>query len=156
MMSRWNDTILNILSQFTGGRGPQNPTIVQFGFAIIFWYFLLKFVSTHHSIQPDARSRMLRWGLSLALNRELPLIVMRSLPSFGGDPKKLHAISATQTFAGGCCGCCRLMYLSPVSTTDISLLVALSLLRAVLDLGLLSPLFGWWNFIRENPTSFVG
>lgn len=82
-MHEYISITLDLLSQFTGGRGGIDHNIVQFGLAGLIWTILLS-VAWSRRQQPDsAREKMLILGFALGLSRELMMITMAFLQAWG-------------------------------------------------------------------------
>ncbi|BCR06446.1 hypothetical protein DESUT3_35150 [Desulfuromonas versatilis] len=75
--------ILDLISQFTGGRGGIDHNIVQFGLAGIMWGLLLTVAWSRRRQAEGARERLLIWGFALGLARELMMISMAFLQALG-------------------------------------------------------------------------
>jgi PAS domain S-box-containing protein len=67
------DFFLILLSQFAGGPGPVENSLVRFGLAAIFWAVLLLIAWSRQRSVKVPRERLLVWGFGLALVRELYL-----------------------------------------------------------------------------------
>ncbi len=75
--------ILDLISQFTGGRGGIDHNIVQFGLAGLMWGLLLTVAWSRRRQPEGARERFLIWGFALGLARELMMISMALLQALG-------------------------------------------------------------------------
>ncbi len=82
-MPTWLETILNMLSQFTGGRGDIDNVIVNYGIAAIFYTMLFAFALSKHRENPQPRERLLIWGFAFGLSRELFMIIMATINALG-------------------------------------------------------------------------
>jgi PAS domain S-box-containing protein len=67
------DFLLILLSQFAGGPGPVENSLVRFGLAAIFWAVLLSIAWSRQRSVKVPREKLLVWGFGLALVRELYL-----------------------------------------------------------------------------------
>ena len=158
-MPHWIDVLLNLLSQFTGGRGGIDHVIVNYGIAAVFYAILLVIVRAKYADDPQPRERLLQWGFVLGLARELFMIFMATIQALGWvDPVDLHAI------------------FPPLEHTLLDLgmiVIAAAYLRYLLDDAVLTRrylqvavsatlasyliTFWWWaQFIIANPTSKFG
>ncbi len=158
-MPHWVETLLNLLSQFTGGRGGIDHVIVNYGIAAILYVILLVVVRAKYKDDPQPRERLLQWGFALGLARELFMIFMATIQALGWvDPVDLHAI------------------FPPLEHTLLDLgmiVIAAAYLRYLLDDAVLSRrylqvavsatlasyliTFWWWaQFIEANPSSKFG
>ena len=70
-MPDWVNKFLDVLSQFTGGRGDAADHIVAYTIAGFFWAALLSISIAQQRKVPQPRERLLRWGFAIALAREL-------------------------------------------------------------------------------------
>lgn len=92
-MPTWLETILNLLSQFTGGRGGIDNVITNYGIAAIFYAMLFIFALSKHSENLQERERLLLWGFAFGLSRELFMIIMAAIQALGlVDKVTLHMI----------------------------------------------------------------
>jgi hypothetical protein len=158
-MPHWIETLLNLLSQFTGGRGGIDHVIVNYGIAAIFYAILLIVVRAKYADDPQPRERLLQWGFAFGLARELFMIFMATIQALGWvKPVDLHAI------------------FPPLEHTLLDLgmiVIAAAYLRYLLDdavltrrylqvavsatlLAYLATFWWWWQFIEANPNSKFG
>jgi PAS domain S-box-containing protein len=87
------NTLLNLLSQLTGGRGGIDDIIVNYVIAAIFWSAWLAVAVVRYREDRRPRERLLIWGFSLALSRELFMIFAALLQALHlVDPVVLHAV----------------------------------------------------------------
>ena len=92
-MPAWLETILNLLSQFTGGRGGIDNVIVNYGIAAMFYTMLFVFALNKHRENPQQRERLLLWGFAFGLSREFFMITMATILALGlVDKVTLHVI----------------------------------------------------------------
>lgn len=92
-MSHYFSVFLNLLSQFTGGRGGVDHGIVQFGLAAIFWSVLLALSMARQRQGNFPHEKLLVWGFSFGLGRELFMLFMAATQAFGFlHPDKVHVI----------------------------------------------------------------
>ena len=92
-MDHWPTVFLNLLSQFTGGRGGIDHVIVHYGIAAVLYAILFRVAYVKHRSSPQPRERWLRWGFGFALGRELFMLGMAVIQALGlTDPAKLHSI----------------------------------------------------------------
>ena len=87
------NTLLNLLSQLTGGRGGIDDVIVNYMLAAIFWSAWLALAASRYREDHRPRERLLIWGFSFALARELFMIgaaVLQALHLV--EPVALHAV----------------------------------------------------------------
>lgn len=92
-MPHWFQSLLNLLTQFTGARGGVDHIIVNYGMAAIFYAGLLAIARAKYRYDPQPRERWLRWGFAFGLGRELFMIFMAIIHALGiVSPSDLHAI----------------------------------------------------------------
>lgn len=92
-MDHWPTVFLNLLSQFTGGRGGIDHVIVHYGIAALLYAILFRVAFVKHQTCPKPREHLLRWGFGFALGRELFMLGMAVIQALGlTDPAKLHSI----------------------------------------------------------------
>lgn len=158
-MPTWLETILNMLSQFTGGRGGIDNVIVNYGIAAIFYTMLFAFALSKHRENPQPRERLLLWGFAFGLSRELFMIIMATIQALGlVSHVTLHVIFPPLEHA-----------LLTISITTIAaaylrfLLDDAVLARRYLQAGISVTLvcylatFWWWaGYIQANPSSKFG
>ena len=83
--------LLDLLTQFTGGRGGIDNNIVQFGLAAIFWGGLRLFAAERRRDDDPPRERLLLAGFTLGLARELMMLSLATVQALGWiDNKVLH------------------------------------------------------------------
>lgn len=93
MVPEWIHTLLNMLAQFTGGRGGIDHVIVNYVIAATFWGVLLVVSRLRYAESPQSREALLIWGFGFALSRELFMIFMAVLQAFNWvDGVDLHVI----------------------------------------------------------------
>ena len=158
-MPTWLETILNLLSQFTGGRGGIDNVITNYGIAAIFYAMLFIFALSKHRENPQERERLLLWGFAFGLSRELFMIIMATIQALGlVSHVTLHVIFPPLEHA-----------LLTISITTIAaaylrfLLDDAVLARRYLQAGISVTLvcyfatFWWWaGYIQANPNSKFG
>lgn len=85
--------LLNMLAQFTGGRGGIDHVIVNYGLAAIFYGILFLVVRTKYRDDRQPRERLLVFGFAFAMGRELFMIFMAVLQALGFvGAAQLHAV----------------------------------------------------------------
>ncbi|WP_347988961.1 EAL domain-containing protein [Methylomonas sp. AM2-LC] len=151
--------LLDILTQFTGGRGGIDNIVVNYGIAGIFYIVLFTISRKNYRENKQSREYMLQWGFGFGLSRELFMLLMAMIHALGWvDPVKLHTIfpplehflyDNAMIFIA--CGYMRFF----VDQANIA--------HRYLQLGIVSNLlvylasFWWWaDFIQANPTSKFG
>ncbi len=82
MRDYW-DITFDLLGQFTGGRSSIDHTIVPFGLAAIFWIILIGLSLVRQSQGNFPHERILLWGFSIGLVRELIMLIITSLQAYG-------------------------------------------------------------------------
>lgn len=86
-------TLLNMLAQFTGGRGGIDHVIVNYAIAAFFWGVLWNIARARQRQAPAPREVLLLWGFGFAMARELFMIAMAMLQALKlVDPVALHTI----------------------------------------------------------------
>lgn len=80
-MIEWQSTALDLLAQLTGGRG-NDFAIVKFVFAGTFWGILIKVAAASYNDRNKPCDRLLYWGFTIALIRELILFAGVVLSAF--------------------------------------------------------------------------
>lgn len=158
-MPEWLQIFFEFLQQFTGTGGGARHSIVNFGIAAIFWSMLL--VLNRHTVRREKQRHesLLVWGFSLALARELFMILVKILEGYGvftGDqlhvvfPPLEHALSnmALVVVAGA-----YTLYLTG------NRLLSLRYIRwgiAAISAVYLASFWWWGRYILANPTSKFG
>ena len=158
-MQDWIKIFLDLLTQFTGGRGGIDNIIVNYGIAAMFYaiLFTIARVEFRNSTQP--RDHLLMWGFAIGCSREMFMIFMAITQAFGlVAPVNLHVIFpplehalldiAMVLIAGGYIqyfindfGQTRRYLLGGITTTVCIYLAT----------------FWWWGgYILANPTSKFG
>ena len=61
-MPEWIKVILDLVSQFTGGRGGIDHVIVNYGLAAIFYTALLIAAKAKYRVESHPREHLLVWG----------------------------------------------------------------------------------------------
>ena len=92
-MPAWLNSLLNLVAQFTGGRGGVDNVIVPYVVAAIFWSAWLAVAVVRYCEDRRPRERLLIVGFSFALARELFMIfaaVLHALKLVGRVT--LHAV----------------------------------------------------------------
>ena len=79
-MPDWLKTLLDLLSQVAGGRGGNQ--ITNNAIAAIFWSTCLAVAAARYREDGRSRERLLIWGFSVVLGRELFMILIEVLRSF--------------------------------------------------------------------------
>ena len=92
-MPDWIRILLNMLSQFTGGRGGIDHVIVNYGIAAMFYAIMFAVVKIKYRDDPQPREHLLVWAFAIATARELFMIIMAVIQALGMvTPTKLHAV----------------------------------------------------------------
>ncbi len=92
-MNSFFDITLDLVSQFTGGRGGIEHGIVQCGLGAALWATLLFMALSRRQNNIFARERMLAWGFSFGLGRECFMLFMVALQAYGlVDGQVLHVV----------------------------------------------------------------
>lgn len=92
-MADYLNILLDMLTQFTGGRGGVDHLIVNYGLAAASYAALLFLALNKYKEVPQPRERLLLWGFSFGLSRELFMIFMAVIQAFGWvDPVTIHMI----------------------------------------------------------------
>ncbi len=87
------NVIVDLLAQFTGGRGGIDHVVVQFVVAGLFWGCLLTLARLQLRRHPSGRERLLLVGFALGLSRELLMLGMAIVQALGWvDGDALHRI----------------------------------------------------------------
>ena len=158
-MPKWIETLLNMLAQFTGGRGGIDHVIVNYAIAGVFWGMLLIFARARQRQSPAPRETLLLWGFGFALGRELFMIFMALVQAMKFvDPVALHVVFPPLEHE-----------LHDLSLVVIGaaylrfLLGDVKLSRRYIFIGLgvtfacyLSTFWWWADYIKSNPTSKFG
>ena len=158
-MPTWLETILNMLSQFTGGRGDIDNVIVNYGIAAMFYTMLFAFALSKHRENPQPRERLLIWGFAFGLSRELFMIIMATINALGlVSHATLHIIFPPLEHT--------LLATAIITTAAAYLRFLLDdavLARRYLQAGIGATLvcylatFWWWaGYIQANPSSKFG
>jgi PAS domain S-box-containing protein len=82
-MADFLTTTLDLISQFTGGRGGAGNNIVRFVLAGIAWAALLTLARQRLKQRNRPHEQLLAWGFAFGLSREVVMLVMTSLLSYG-------------------------------------------------------------------------
>lgn len=82
-MSEPSDAFSHLLAQFTGASGSPEHAIVYYTIAAIFWATLLVIIRTKQTLRTEPHEYLLIWGFSVALARELLMIVVSGVVAFG-------------------------------------------------------------------------
>ena len=91
-MHNFSDAVLDIISQFTGGRGGVE-NLVLFEIAGVTWAILRFATWSKYRHQPDEREALLLVGFAVALARELFMFTMGIVTHFGlADRLAVHVI----------------------------------------------------------------
>ncbi len=153
------NTLLNILSQFTGGRGGAPNNVVSFVIAGFFWSVLLSIAIAQHRRSPQPREALLRWGFAVALGRELFMLGVRLCSALElVDAWELHVVfppleHAMGTIAQVIVAAGFMRFLVPESPTAGRYLRIGVGLNVVLYLAT----FWWWGrYISAHRTSSFG
>ncbi len=83
MMQHFFNVTLELISQFTGDQGGIKHGIVVFGLAGMFWSVLLVLAWTRQRHNQLPHEKLLLWGFSFGLGRELFMMAMISLQAYG-------------------------------------------------------------------------
>lgn len=158
-MPKWLETLLNMLSQFTGGRGGIDNVVVNYGIAAIFYTILFAFALSKYCENPQPRERLLLWGFGFGLSRELFMIVMATMQALGlVDAVTLHVIfpPLEHTLLGVALATIAAAYLHYLLNDPV---LTRRYLVASIGTTLVSYLatFWWWAaYIQANPSSKFG
>lgn len=159
MMPEWTKVILDMVSQFTGGRGGIDHVIVNYGLAAIFYAALLVVARAKYKEQPQPRERLLVWGFSIGLARELFMIVMAMIQALGlVDPVTLHIVfpPLEHTLLGVAMVTIAAAYVRYLSD-DVTLTHRYLGIAVTATLLSYAATFWWWaEYIQANPTSKFG
>jgi hypothetical protein len=158
-MPTWFETILNMLSQFTGGRGGIDNVVVNYGIAAMFYTILFAFALSKHGESPQPREHLLLWGFAIGLCRELFMLSMATIQALGLVSKvALHVIFPPLEHA--------LLAVAIITIAAAYLRYLLDdevLTRRYLQAGVSATLvcylatFWWWAaYIQANPSSKFG
>ncbi len=159
-MPLWINTLLDLITQITGGRGGIDHVIVNYVFAATFYGILMAVVLAKYSKDPQPRERLLIWGFGLGLARELFMLLLAAIQAFKGiDPLSLHEVfppleHAVRTVSLVIIAAAYLRYL-----LDGSERLTRRYLQAAISTTALcyAATFWWWaGYIRANPTSKFG
>ena len=82
-MADFFSTTLGLMAQFTGGRSEPDPNIVRFVLAGIAWAALLSLALQRQKQGNRPHERLLAWGFAFGLAREVFMLAMASLLSYG-------------------------------------------------------------------------
>lgn len=150
---------LDILTQFTGGRGGIDNTVVNYGIAGIFYAVLFAVSHTNYRDNKQPREYLLQWGFGFGLSRELFMLSVAIIQALGlVEPAKLHMIfppvehflyDNAMIFIA--CGYMRYFVNQPeIAQRYLQFGIASNLLVYLAS-------FWWWaDFIQANPTSRFG
>ncbi len=158
-MSHFFEFLLDFLAQFAGGRGPKENELVRFGLAILFWGALLAVAGLRQRQHRPPREKLLVWGFSLGLGRELLMFCILSLQIL--DVVEIDSLHA---------------FFPPIEHTLLlasTVVVAAAFMRYILDnprltrwyliIGLGTAVLcyfitfrPWTNFITVHPESEIG
>ncbi len=159
-MPAWIHTLLDMLSQVTGGHGGIDNVIVNYVFAAVFYGVLLAVARAKYRREPQPREQLLIWGFGLGLARELFMLLLATIQAFKGiDPLSLHGVfppleHAVRTVSLIIIAAAYLRYL-----LDDSARLTRRYLQAAISATVLCYLatFWWWaGYITANPTSKFG
>ena len=158
-MEEWLQILLNMLAQFTGGRGGIDHVIVNYVIAALFWavLWLLALARSRQTAAP--RERLLLWGFAIALSRELFMIVMALLQALQiMDPVSLHTVfppleHELHDLSLVVIGAAYLRYLLDNAPLARRFLIAG---LSVCILCYLSTFWWWASYITANPDSTFG
>ncbi len=158
-MPDWIYTLLNLLSQFTGGRGGVDHVIVDFTIAAVCWSILLWIAIAQNRTKPDPRDALLRWGFAAALARELLMLSFALIAALGLVHKDVlhiffppleHALSgAAQVVVGAAF----MRFLVPGSAMPARYLRVGVAIHA---LSYLATFWWWGSFIIAHPERHFG
>ena len=82
-MADFFSTTLGLMAQFTGGRSEPDPNIVRFVLAGIAWAILMTLARKRQREGNRPHERILAWGFGFGLAREVFMLAMASLLSYG-------------------------------------------------------------------------
>jgi PAS domain S-box-containing protein len=82
-MADFLTTTLDLIAQFTGGRGGAGNNIVRFALAGIAWAALLVLARQRMKQRNRPHEQLLVWGFAFGLAREVVMLVMTSLLGYG-------------------------------------------------------------------------
>ncbi|MBU0485526.1 MAG: response regulator [Proteobacteria bacterium] len=157
-MTKFINTTFDLLSQFTGGRGGID-NIVPFGIAALSWGVLLLLAWNRQTNENHPHEKMLLWGFSFALGREIFMIIMACLNAYSIIPAAtLHVIfppldHAIFDIAVILVAAAFLRYLLPSPTISSHYL---KVGVATVLICFLATFWWWGNFIWSNPSSQFG
>ncbi len=92
-LPHWIKVFLDLLSQFTGGRGGIDHVIVNYAAAGILYAVLFIVARKKYRTDPQPRERMLQWGFGFAAGREFFMVGMAAIQTLGWlSPLELHKV----------------------------------------------------------------
>lgn len=158
-MQQFWATTLDLLAQFTGGRGGIDHNIVQFGLAAIMWTALLVLASVRQQRVEHPHEQFLTLGFSLGLIRELFMFCMALMHAYALVPDPIlhvffppleHALFDAAVIAVSAAFLCYIVHDEWGSRRYLR--IGLSCVAAVYLLT-----FVWWGrFILAHPGSRFG
>lgn len=130
-------TLLDLLAQFTGGRGGIDHVIVNYVIAGFFWAGLLAVASVRFRESRQPREALLIWGFGFALSRELFMITLALLQA-------LHVVNSVSLHE----------FFPPLEHAlhDLSLVViGAAFLRYLMDDDVISRQYFIWESVSRWP-----
>ncbi len=92
-LPQWIKVLLDLLSQFTGGRGGIDHVIVHYALAGLLYAVLFIVARSKYRSDPQPREYMLQWGFGFGMSREFFMLGMAVIQALGWvSPLQLHKI----------------------------------------------------------------